>query len=88
MPPGLEHVRTTSRFDETSAPAGFRKAHRIADGVWGRLIVHDGALLFRFEDDATGVIRVESGRCVDIPPGRPHHLAFDGPVLFDVEFYR
>lgn len=89
LPLGLEHVRTTDVFDEHTAPAGLRRAHRVADGVWGRLIVHTGALSFRFEDEPEQVLVVGAGAAVVIPPGRFHHVAFDqGPVTFAVEFHR
>ncbi|MCB0991196.1 MAG: DUF1971 domain-containing protein, partial [Acidimicrobiales bacterium] len=40
LPDGLEHVRTTDIFDNDTVPAGLLRAHRVADGVWGRLVVH------------------------------------------------
>ncbi len=90
LPPGLEHVRTTDVFDEHTAPAGLRRAHRVADGVWGRLVVHSGALRFRFEDDPPDQARiVATGGAVVIPPARLHHVVFDqGPVTFAIEFHR
>ena len=50
IPAGFEHTRTTATFDNDSAPAGLLKAHRVADGVWGRLVVHTGEVVFVFED--------------------------------------
>lgn len=90
LPPGLEHVRTTDVFDEHTAPAGLRRAHRVADGVWGRLVVHSGALRFRFEDDPSDQARiVAAGGAVVIPPARLHHVVFDqGPATFAIEFHR
>ena len=88
LPPDLRLVRTTPVFDETSVPAGLLAAHRVADGVWGRLVVQAGSLAFVFEDDPGGAQRGEAGRHVIIPPGRAHHLELDGPVRFVVEFYR
>ncbi len=89
LPPGMVHVRTTEVFDEHTAPAGLRRAHRVADGVWGRLVVHTGALSFRFEDEPGQVRVVGAGATVVIPPARLHHVAFDqGPVTFAVEFHR
>ena len=89
LPAGLEHVRTTPVFDQDSAPAGLLATHRIATGVWGRLVVHSGSLTFRFED------RPEDGRLVTphepmvIPPDRPHRVEFDDdPVRFAIEFHR
>ena len=88
LPIGLVHARTTDMFDETNHPAGLRRAHRVADGVWGRLVVHSGALTFTFDDHPDEPIRVAAGEHVIIPPAVPHHLDIDGPVTFAVEFHR
>lgn len=88
LPGGLEHVRTTDTFDQDHHPAGFRRAHRVADGVWARLVVHTGALLFVFEDDPDPAIEVRAGASMVIPPGRLHHIDITGPVTFALEFHR
>lgn len=88
LPPDLEHVRTTPTFTEESVPAGLLGAHRVATGVWGRLVVHSGALVFRFEDEADLGHEVSEGESLVIPPDRLHHVEVDGPVTFVVEFHR
>ncbi len=88
LPTDVRLVRTTPEFDETSVPAGLLAAHRVADGVWGRLVVQSGSLTFVFEDDLEAAWRVEAGGHVVIPPGRAHHLELAGPVRFVVEFHR
>ena len=88
LPPGLELTRTTPTFDQETVPAGLLAAHRVAENVWGRLIVHSGSLTFRFEAEADNPRRVEAGDHVVIPPDTPHHLELDGPTTFAVEFHR
>lgn len=88
LPDGLVHVRTTDVFDNDTVPAGLLRAHRVADGVWGRLVVHTGRLRFVFEDASDAPIEVAAGGSVVIPPARPHHLELDGPSTFAVEFHR
>jgi tellurite resistance-related uncharacterized protein len=88
LPDGLEHVRTTDVFDERRHPAGLLRAHRVADGVWARLVVHSGSLVFTFDDDPDRPRAVGAGGTVVIPPARLHHLTFDGPVTFALEFHR
>lgn len=87
LPADATHVRTTPWFDESTTPDGLLRAHRIADGVWGRLVVDAGNLRFCFEDDAS-VTTLGAGDAVVIPPARPHHVELDGPVRFAVEFHR
>lgn len=88
MPDGLEHVRTTDTFGNDTVPAGLLRAHRVADGVWGRLVVHTGTVTFVFDDEPAHPITVAAGGSVDIPPARQHHLELDRPATFAVEFHR
>jgi tellurite resistance-related uncharacterized protein len=88
LPDGLEHVRTTDVFDNTTVPAGLLRAHRVADGVWGNLVVHTGTVAFVFDDEPEHPITARAGDSVAIPPARQHHLELDGPATFVIEFHR
>ena len=88
LPDGVMLQRTTSTFDEHSTPAGLLRAHAVADGVWGRLIVEAGSLGFVFEDTPGDVRTLIAGEHQVIPPLRLHHVVVDGPVRFAVEFHR
>jgi tellurite resistance-related uncharacterized protein len=88
LPPDLDLVRTTAVWDEHTVPDGLLSAHRVADGVWGQLVVRSGAVGFVFEDEPDVTHRLSTDERITIPPGRPHHVALDGPVTFVVEFYR
>ncbi len=88
IPDGFTLTRTTDVFDNDTVPAGLLRAHRVADGVWGRLVVHAGVVRFVFEDTPNEAIAVAAGDAVVIPPARPHHVELDGVARFAVEFYR
>lgn len=88
LPEGLEHVRTTDVFDEDTAPAGLLRAHRVAEGVWGNLVVHSGTVTFVFDDDPDHPIAASAGDAVAIPPARQHHLELGEPATFAIEFHR
>ena len=88
IPDGFELARTTPTFDNDTVPAGLLAAHRVADGVWGRLIVHTGRVGFVFEDDPEPIAVLDAGNSVVIPSGRLHHVELDHPATFAVEFYR
>ncbi|MEX0848380.1 MAG: DUF1971 domain-containing protein [Ilumatobacteraceae bacterium] len=88
LPPGLEHTRTTDLLDQDNHPGGLLRAHRVADGVWARLVVRSGRLVFVFEDAPDERIVVAGGESVVIPPARLHHVKFDGEVTFQIEFHR
>jgi tellurite resistance-related uncharacterized protein len=88
LPLGVEYVRTTDVFDNATVPAGLLRAHRIADGIWGRLVVHTGTVTFVFDDEPDQPIAVSAGASVAIPPGRQHHLEPNEPATFAIEFHR
>lgn len=85
MPEGLPYVRTTPEFTSQTVPAALRRAHRVADGVWGRVRVLAGALRFR----SAGVdLVLTAGEWRNIPPGVEHEVEPDGDARFAVEFWR
>lgn len=88
LPKGLELVRTTALWSEETVPAAVLSGHRVADGVWGQLVVHSGSVGFVFEDEPDATIQVDLGGRVVIPPGRYHHVVLQGSSTFAVEFYR
>ena len=47
LPAGLVAYRRTPIFDQDTIPAGLRREHRTASGVWGLITVLEGRLRFR-----------------------------------------
>jgi hemoglobin len=87
LPAGLTHVRTTPVFDATSVPEGLRRAHQVAEGVWGVLRVHTGTVTF--VDEASGESReVRAGEHQVIAPATLHHVDPADGATFAVEFHR
>ena len=87
LPGSVALVRTTSQFDARSVPKGLLRAHQVAPGVWGRLVVSEGTVDFVFEDAPGNVITIKAGSCQVIPPGRLHHICPDDDARFAVEFH-
>ncbi len=87
VPNDATYVRTTVRFSPHTAPAGLLRAHQVAPGVWGRLLVDEGEVGFAFEDDGEERL-LTAGDSIGIPPGRPHHVVPREDAIFAVEFYR
>ena len=95
LPSELVLDRTTDVFTEVTVPAGLLRAHRVARGVWGRLVVREGRLRFVWEagdaddaDDADDPVELVEGDSVVIPPEVPHRVEPAPGCRFVVEFHR
>jgi hemoglobin len=88
IPPGSALQRVTDEFTAETVPAGLRRAHRIAVGVWGRLRVRAGSVRFVLEEEADRSVLVEAGQDCVIEPGVLHHVEPSPDARFVVEFYR
>lgn len=88
LPAALVHYKSTPVFDQDSVPAGLRRAHSTAAGVWGRIVVLEGSLRYVIEAPAVEEYLLAPGTPGIVEPGVPHHVAIDAPVRFCVEFHR
>jgi tellurite resistance-related uncharacterized protein len=87
LPAGMVAYRRTPIFDQDTIPAGLRREHRTAAGVWGLIVVIEGRLRFRALHSPNETI-LEPGSPIAVAPEQPHEVAPVGPVRFFVEFYR
>ena len=87
LPSGLVAYRRTPIFDQDTIPAGLRREHRTASGVWGLITVIEGRLRFRTVSPAKESV-LAPGTPIAVAPEQLHEVAPDGPVRFFVEFYR
>jgi hemoglobin len=81
----------TATFTETTVPAALLRAHNTKPGVWGRIHVQQGELLYRITDPRRPPY--ETLLTPDTAPGvvEPtilHEVAPRGPVSFFVEFHK
>lgn len=88
LPADVVHYKSTPVFDQASVPAGLRREHSTAAGVWGRIVVHEGSLRYVIEAPATEEHLLVPGTPGIVEPGVPHHVVVEAPVRFCVEFYR
>ena len=86
LPDALHVSRTAGPFDATTLPSGLRKAHRVADGVWGRLRVTEGSAAIALDTRPPLHVRLAAGDSQPIPPGVPHAVSVDGPVVLVIDF--
>lgn len=88
LPDDLVAIRATPEFTELTVPPGLLKAHQVASGVWGNLVLVEGGLDFVFEDEADSRRSLVAPASQPIPPLRPHRVVLTGPARFFVEFLR
>lgn len=88
IPDGWNLERRTPIFDESSLPAALRRRHRIATGVWGRIIVLEGALRYRIHQPLEREETIAPERPGIVPPGIEHDVEPLGPLRFLIEFWR
>ena len=93
MPGGAppQPYKVTAEWDETTLPAAIRGRHNTKAGVWGRIQVLEGALLYRVTDprrEASERLLTPEGRPGVVEPQIKHHVALTGPVRFYVEFLK
>lgn len=87
LPSHFAPYRRTPEFTEQSIPAGLRRDHTTATGVWARIHVTEGRLRYRVPE--LGVDQILTPPEVGIvAPEVAHSVEPDGPVRFHVEFLR
>jgi tellurite resistance-related uncharacterized protein len=88
MPADCRPYRRTATFSNATIPNGLLKGHRTKAGVWGRIVVLDGELLYRILEPRVEEILLSSDCCGVVEPGIAHEIAPVGAVSFYVEFCR
>ena len=80
--------RRTPDFDETGIPRGMTADHSTRAGVWGRIHVESGALLYWIEPPLERELRIDAPGSAVIVPEVRHRIAAEGEVRFFIEFGR
>jgi tellurite resistance-related uncharacterized protein len=88
FPPGLVAYKRTPEFTEASVPAGLLNAHNTKEGVWGKLVVVHGSILYRILEPEIEEILLSEGQFGVIEPKVLHEVEPVQGVRFYVEFYR
>jgi tellurite methyltransferase len=85
VPDDAQPYKQTSRFTETTVPAGLLKDHRVKPGVWGRIVVEQGKLEYTCD---RGAFVLAPGIVGIVEPDVVHHVRPIGSVEFYVEFLK
>ncbi|MYM22619.1 DUF1971 domain-containing protein [Duganella sp. FT135W] len=90
IPAEMIHYKSTPVFTQDSVPAALQRSHTTADGVWGRITILEGSLLYRITDERfplEEVILTPASFGV-VEPQVKHEVQVMGPVRFQVDFHR
>ena len=88
LPPGLEKSGQTPVFTEQTLPRKLTGPHSTKPGVWGKLVVLEGALDYIVLGPPPSFQRLQAGEQGIIEPTAPHRVEPVGKVTFFVAFYR
>lgn len=88
LPDGLERYSQSPVFTPQNLPKALTAAHTTRAGTWGLLRVETGVLRFTLDTEPFTEAVLTAGQCVVIEPEVPHHVTFELPGRFQIEFYR
>jgi len=88
LPLSVAFYKRTPEFDQTSVPKGLLRSHSTKAGVWARIRVLDGELLFRILEPEAVEHLLVPGRDGIAAPEQRHEVEPRGAVRFRVEFLR
>jgi tellurite resistance-related uncharacterized protein len=88
LPCNLAPYKRTPEFTETTIPDGLLRSHNTKSGVWGKIVVLEGSLLYRILEPEAEEIELNPERHGVVEPEVRHEVKPLGSVRFYVEFYR
>ncbi|WP_292414682.1 MULTISPECIES: DUF1971 domain-containing protein [unclassified Methylophaga] len=87
LPDNVVAYKRTPEFDESTIPTGLLNSHQTKEGVWGKIVVLSGKLLYTIQQPFEE-IELDSDRVGVVEPTVLHHVKPMGQVSFFVEFYQ
>lgn len=88
LPAGASPYRTIGPFDRESLPAGLRRTHDLAEGVWGLVELAAGRVAFVWEDGSGDRLELQAPARIVVPPRVPHHVEAEGDFRLTISFHR
>ena len=88
LPPDAQPYRRTPEFTEETMPSGLKSSHSTKSGVWGRIVVLEGSLVYRILQSPVQELRLDSDHPGVVEPEVKHEVQPLGKVRFYVQFYR
>lgn len=88
LPTDVKAFRRTPDFTEHTVPKGLLANHNTVAGVWGKIVVEEGSLVYTIEGAEPESVVLSPARFGVVEPTVLHHVAPAPGTRFYVEFYR
>jgi tellurite resistance-related uncharacterized protein len=88
LPGHVAHYKSTPVFTEHTVPGALQRNHNTAAGVWGRITILEGELLYHISEPERETIRLTPQQPGIVEPRIQHEVEVIGPVRFQVDFHR
>ena len=82
LPAAVVPYRRTPEFTEATIPMGLRRSHTTKAGVWGRIRVLQGSLVYRILEPHVKEFHLTAEREGVVEPQVRHEVEARGPVRF------
>ena len=87
MPTNVVPYKRTSEFTEETVPTALLRDHNTKDGIWAKIVVLEGSLLYRILEPAVEENYLGPERAGVVEPTVMHEVVPQLGVRFYVEFY-
>ena len=90
LPDKVTLYRSSPEFTEATVPAALQRGHTTAEGVWGRITILEGSLLYKITNPSVAPeeVLLTPERHGVVEPRIEHEVNLVGPVRFRVDFHR
>jgi tellurite resistance-related uncharacterized protein len=88
LPADVFPYKRTPEFTQSTVPAGLLRSHDTKAGVWGKIVVLEGTLLYRILEPEVEEILLSPDRYGVVEPTVKHEVVPSAGVRFYVEFHR
>lgn len=86
IPEKLSPYKKTKIFTSDTVPKALQKDHQIIKDSWAKLMVIEGELILKFQNQTEGFLITANSPGI-IEPEIPHHIEVSNEVSFYIEFY-
>ena len=88
VPANVSRYAATPEFTDATVPQHLLDSHETKPGVWAKIVVLEGSLLYRILGPEVEEYELSPERPGVAEPEVPHRVEITGPVRFQLELYR